>query len=157
MTDHVPAAAEGLPNLNRRSLLLGIAAAPVITLPTVAVARATTAQERLQSAIAELKAAAYEVWPDIVHINERVGVAGDKAEAAPIILVMCRPPQARIVPFHGPGLYECLDRKTGKQPVYWVEKTPKGFRCAHWWKGKPQGGWRRYSESRLQLIRVLEG
>lgn len=39
MTDHVPAAAEGLPNITRRNVLLGLAgAAPVIAVSSTAVA-----------------------------------------------------------------------------------------------------------------------
>jgi hypothetical protein len=160
MTDHVPAAAKGLPNLTRRTLLAGLAAAPVAALPTVAIAAAPmNAQDRLQAAIAELKAAAYDLWPDIDAVAEHYGQPGDTAEAAPVMVILSRSARVRAVSWSGPGLYECRNEKTGQQPVYWVEKTPRGYRCALWWRGKPQGKWRRFSEARLRLLHrvVAEG
>ncbi|MEQ1943525.1 hypothetical protein ABMA32_14010 [Mesorhizobium sp. VNQ89] len=155
----VQAAAEGMPNLNRRNLLAGLATAPVVALPAVAVAAVepVTAQERLDAAIAELKAAASELWPDADIHREHVGTPGDTAEALPVMVIVGRSARVCRVPWSGPDVYECRDEKTGQQPIYWVEKTAKGYRCAHWWKGARQGGWLRYSESRLRLVRVLEG
>jgi len=158
MTDHAPAAAEGLPNLTRRNLIAGLAAAPVVAVPTLAVAAlepTRSAQERMNAAVAELKLAAAELWPDADIWRESYGTPGDKSEALPVMFIVGRSARVCVVPWTGAGLYECRETKTGKQPVYWVEKTPKGYRCAHWWKGKPQGGWRRYCESQLSLVRVL--
>jgi hypothetical protein len=57
MTDHVPAAAKGLPKLTRRNLLAGLAAAPVAAMPTVALAAAPAENPALLAAHSCLLAA----------------------------------------------------------------------------------------------------
>jgi hypothetical protein len=140
--------------MNRRNLLIGIAAASTATVP-IAVEAAPTPQECIALAVAEIKAAASELWPDIDCWRQYYGDAGDACEGLPIFLSGFRPAEPKHENWTGPGWYEVQHGKA--RPIYYIERTATGtYRACHWWKGKRQGGWKRFTDATLKIIRKVE-
>lgn len=146
-----------LPQINatRRSVLLGFAAAPVAALPSVAAsAAALSPLERFNAALAEIQAAAFELWPDIDTFRTRVGQPGNVHEGMPVLLTAFRRAEPKYEKWSGAGLYEVQHGKA--HPIYWVERAPSGsYRAWHSWRGKRQGGVKRFTDATLKIIRKM--
>lgn len=164
--DIVSAAGEAMPaaNINRRLFLRNTAAAgavaATIAAPVVAEAATVSPRERLDAAIAELKAAAEQIWPDIEDWTANT-VSDENAPYAgcPLVIAAHKPSLPKYAEWSGPALYELQDGKY--RPIYYVERVwahmdgAYVYRGCHFWKSKKEGPWVYFGRDELKIIRKV--
>ncbi|MGK6313698.1 hypothetical protein [Neorhizobium sp. DT-125] len=154
----VQAAAEGLPSIHRRRLLIGLAAASATTasLAVPDVAEPATIEdpaERAKHVAKQLAQAMKELNPDR---DYEVRFTEDNSF---VYILPSRKPQLPV--YDGPNFYE-VELPNGKRPILWLErhgyKTAPGhyYTGAHRWGNRFETSPRRFSEKQLRFIRKVE-
>jgi hypothetical protein len=145
----------------RRSFLRALPiSAAAVALPAAAQPIQTPA-DRLDAAIAELRAATEALYPNVK--RWAVVRSEDTDSSCPVAIVAVGAPSAP-VKFTGPGIYEfaLLDRPYGKgfvQPVAFLDHSLRRdgwYRWQHYHQGKFQGRGHYVPASRIRIIRKVE-
>lgn len=150
-------------NITRR-LFLNTAAASAVaatSIPSAAAVADASSRQRLQAAIAEVKAIALEIWPDINQWTDIVFSDDDGPYTqCPLMLVGHKPALPPYLEWSGPGVYELQRDKT--RPIYYVERVWSAtdgewlYRGCHWWKAKHGGPFVHFgADEQLKIIRKV--